>query len=86
MLDGLLWLPALNGNELWYAILHPDWGATGTGDEFHLERLDLGAPEEPPTPFAGTANDFSPAVTDGYIAWKTAIGDGAAMSKKLRRL
>jgi hypothetical protein len=77
---GLLWLPALNGDELWYAILHPDWDGTGGGDEFHVEMVDLASAAASPVPFEGTANDFSPAVSDSHIAWKTAVGDGAALN------
>ena len=78
--DGLLWLPALHDDELWYAILHPDWDGSRGGDEFHIEMLDLAAPGSAPARFAGTANDFHPAVSDTHIAWKTAVGDGAALN------
>lgn len=78
--EGLLWLPALHGSELWYAILHPDWDGTGGGDEFHLEVFDLASPGAAPTRFDGTANDFHPAVSDTHVAWKTSVGDGAALN------
>jgi hypothetical protein len=78
--DGLLWLPALSGDELWYAVLHPDWDGTAGGDEFHLEMLDLGAASAQPKRFDGTANDFFPAVTSTHVAWKTQVGDGAALN------
>ena len=78
--DGLLWLPALNGDELWYAILHPDWDGAGGGDEFHIEVLRLSTPGAAPERFEGTANDFHPAVSDTHVAWKTSIGDGAALN------
>ncbi len=78
--EALLWYPCLNGDELWYAIIHPDFDGTGAGNEFHLEMLDLSNAQAQPVRFAGSGNDFNPAVNDGFIAWKTAEGDSAALN------
>lgn len=76
--DRLLWYPALSGDELWYATIKADFDATGVGDEFHIEQIDLANPEVRPFRFPGIGNDFNPAVNDGYIVWKTNVpGDSA---------
>jgi hypothetical protein len=69
--DGLLWTPVLDGNLIWYAVIHADFEQTGVGDEFHIESIDLGSPSRERRRFAGTANDFAPAVTSNTIMWKT---------------
>ena len=78
--EGLLWLPDLHGDELWYAILRPDWDGTQGGDEFHIETLDIRRPETPAVRFTGNANDFNPVVSDAHVAWKTQVSDGAALN------
>jgi hypothetical protein len=76
--EALLWFPCLNGNELWYGTIHGDLDLTGVGDEFHVEMLDLANPTAPPVRFAGSGNDFNPAVNDGFVAWKSSRpGDSA---------
>jgi hypothetical protein len=76
--DGLLWFPALNGDELWYGVIKGDFDATGVGDELHLETLDLADPDSPAVEFSGVGNDFNPAVSPDFVAWKsTAPGDSA---------
>jgi hypothetical protein len=78
--DALLWYPCLHGNELWFAIIHPDFEGTGTGNEFHIEVVDLSNEPAAPVRFAGTGHDFNPAVNDDFIVWKTAEGDSAALN------
>jgi hypothetical protein len=78
--DRLLWFPALAGDELWYASIHPDFKATGVGDEFHLEWLMLSDLDAPPTRFPGIGNDFDPAVNDRFIVWKTTEAGDAALN------
>ena len=40
--------------------------------------LDLANPTAPPVRFAGSGNDFNPAVNDAFVAWKTSeTGDSA---------
>jgi hypothetical protein len=78
--EALLWYPCLDGNELWFAIIHPDFDGTGSGNEFHLEMMNLSNPQAAPRRFAGTGNDFDPAVNHDFIAWKTAEGDSAALN------
>ena len=85
--ESLFWYPSLNGSELWYGTIHGDFDATGGGDEFHVEMLDLGNPAAPPVRFAGTGNDFNPAVNDAYVVWKTSgPGDSALNWGALRVL
>lgn len=78
--EGLLWYPALNGDELWYATILADFDASGTGDEFHLETISLANPDAAPIPFEGVGNDFNPAVSPDFVVWKTAEGDSAALN------
>ena len=78
--EGLLWYPALNGEELWYGIIRADFDATGAGDEFHLEMLDLANFDAPPVRFPGSGNDFNPAVNDRFVVWKTADPGNAALT------
>lgn len=78
--DGLIWYPTINGDELWYGIIRADFEQTGVGDEFHLEVLDLASSDPSPVRFPGTANDFDPAVNDGFVVWKTTDGDDAALN------
>ncbi len=78
--DGLLWYPTLNGDELWYGIIRADFELTGVGDEFHLETLDLANPATPPVRFPGQGNDFNPAVSDAFVAWKTTEPGDAALT------
>lgn len=74
--DRKLWYPALSGQELWYATIAPD--PAGLIDEFHIEHFDLTRPETPPAIFRGAGNDFSPAVDEGFVVWKTTEpGDSA---------
>ncbi len=74
---GLLWYPALDADEVWYGII--DVEATSSGDEFHIESLSLVVPGSP-VRFAGTGNDFNPAVNEHFVVWKTAEGDSAALN------
>lgn len=76
--EGLLWFPQLNGDELWYAVIHAE--ATDTGDEFHIETRDISAVNGGSTRFSGMGNDFNPAVNDRFVVWKTAEGDSAALN------
>ena len=78
--DGLLWTPVLDGDILWYAVIHADFEQTGVGDEFHIESVDLSTSSRDRTRFAGTANDFDPAVTPATIMWKTVRPGFAALS------
>lgn len=78
--DGLLWYPALDRDDLWYAVIHADVEGTGAGDEFHLESLTLPGSGAPPTVFRGPGKDFDPAVNDEFVVWKTAEGDSAALN------
>jgi hypothetical protein len=78
--DGLLWFPALNGDELWYAVINADFDGTGGGDTFHLETRTVTDPSAPPTIFQGTGKDFNPAVNDAFVVWKSAEGDSAALN------
>jgi hypothetical protein len=77
--DGLLWTPVLDGNLVWYAVIHADFEQTGVGDEFHIESIDLGGSLDR-VRFAGTANDFDPAVSPSTIMWKTVRPGYAALS------
>jgi hypothetical protein len=77
--DGLLWTPVLDGSLLWYAVIHADFEQTGAGDEFHIESIDLGGSRDR-VRFAGTANDFDPAVTPSAIMWKTVQPGYAALT------
>ena len=78
--DRLLWYPALNGDELWFATIVADFEQTGVGDEFHIEMLDLGDPGASPVEFPGVANDFHPVVDDRFIVWKTTSAGDAALN------
>ncbi len=76
--DGLLWYPALHGEELWYGVIKGDFELTGVGDEFHVETIDLANPDATPVRFAGRGDDFHPAVNDDFVVWKTNVrGDSA---------
>jgi hypothetical protein len=80
-----LWYPALSGRELWYATIAPD--PAGLIDEFHIEHFDLTRPEESPTIFRGPGHDFSPAVDERFVVWKTTEqGDSALNWGELRVL
>jgi hypothetical protein len=68
--ERLLWNPVLDAQELWYATVKVDPDAL-LDDEFHIEHLDLGNPSGAPTRFAGSGNDFNPAVSDAFVVWKT---------------
>ena len=76
--DRLLWYPALVGQELWYATIKTD--ATGAGDEFHIEQIDLTRPDAEPARFPGLGNDFDPAVNDRFVVWKTTKPGDAALN------
>jgi hypothetical protein len=78
--EGLLWYPALDGSLLWYAVIRGDFDLTGVGDEFHIDTLNLAEPDTPPVRFAGLANDFNPAVNDGFVIWKTVEPGMAALN------
>ena len=83
--DRKLWYPALSGRELWYATIAPD--PAGLIDEFHIEHLDLAQPEAPPTIFRAPGHDFSPAVDERFVVWKTTEpGDSALNWGQLRVL
>jgi hypothetical protein len=68
--DLLLWHPRLDGDTLWYATIDPDFEATGSGDAFHIETIDLAAPAPQPLRFQGADQAFEPVVTPAYVAWK----------------
>lgn len=78
--EALIWHPILEGDTLWYATILADFDYSGEGDEFHIETRDLGRPTEPSTRFEGTANDFNLALSDAFIAWKTAAPGFAALN------
>ena len=75
--DALFWYPTLDGDRLWYAAVDMDFVVTGTAEEFHIESLDLAAALRRRDRFPGTGNDFDPAVTPGFVAWKTVEPDYA---------
>ncbi len=74
-----LWYPNLAGQELWYATIKANPDTTGDGDEFHIEHIDLGLTEAAPVRFPGLAN-FSPAVDDRSVVWKTVEPGYAALN------
>jgi hypothetical protein len=78
--EGLIWYPTVNGDELWYGIIRADFDLTGVGDEYHVETLDLANPDASPVRFAGSANDFNPAVNDAFVVWKTTDDGDAALN------
>jgi hypothetical protein len=78
--DGMIWYPALNGEELWYSLIHADVDGGGSGDEFHIEFVDLANPDGQPTRFPGVGNDFNAVATPDLVVWKTAVGDSAALN------
>ena len=78
--ERLLWYPTLDGQELWYATILAHGDATGDGDEFHLEHIDLTQGLPTPIRFAGRGNDFSPAVDDRFVVWKTVEPGYAALN------
>jgi hypothetical protein len=61
-------------------IIHADFEQTGAGDEFHIESIDPSSPGRERTRFAGTANDFAPAVSPTTILWKTVAPGYAALN------
>lgn len=76
--ESLIWYPALQRNEVWYGTIRGDFDATGAGDEFHIEVIDLAGPDLTPARFAGTGLDFNPAVSERHVVWKTnEAGDNA---------
>jgi hypothetical protein len=78
--DGLLWTPVLDRSTLWYAVIHADFAHTGRGDEFHIESVDLDTPDLKSVRFAGTGNDFEPAISPAWVVWKTTKAGIAALS------
>jgi hypothetical protein len=78
--DGLIWTPILDGYDVWYAVINADFEQTGVGDEFHIESIDLSSANRGRTRFAGTANDFAPAVSPTTILWKTVAPGFAALN------
>lgn len=66
---GQVWSPTLNGDELWYGVLHGDW-AKQDWDDSRIEMLNLG--DDAPTPVAlpGVGREFNPAVNDDFIVYK----------------
>jgi hypothetical protein len=78
--ESLLFYPALHGDELWYGTIFADFEATGVGDEYHIEVLDLHKPTAPPLRFAGTGNDFNPAANDRNVVWKTNVAGDSALN------
>jgi hypothetical protein len=76
--EALLWYPALNGDELWFAAIHPDPTGTAPADEFDLESMSLSNSGRAPIVFRSPAKDFNPAVDDAFLVWKTTDADSAA--------
>ena len=78
--DALLWYPALNGDELWFAAIHPDPTGTAAADESDLQSVSLTDPSPAPIAFRSPAKYFNPAVSDRYLVWKTTEADAAALN------
>jgi hypothetical protein len=66
--DTSIWLPSLNGDELWYGINRNDWTA-GTVHP-RIEMLDLANPDAQPVVYGEDERAFMPSATDEVVAWK----------------
>jgi hypothetical protein len=69
--DALFRTPVLDGDDLWYVAVDPDFKLTGVGDESHVEWIDLGSSTRTRQRFAGTADDADADVTPSMVIWKT---------------
>ncbi len=69
-IDGLLWYPALNGDEVWFGIIHGDW-QNGVQDDIRVQTLDLSKPAAEPITFRGVGREFNPAADDRFVVWKS---------------
>lgn len=69
MRQGLIWYPDLNGNELWYGIIHGDW-TNAVQDDMRIQMIDLADASSPPVTLPGVGREFNPAVNDDFIVYK----------------
>jgi hypothetical protein len=67
--DGLMWYPQLNGDGLWYGIIHGDCGQAQQ-DDYYLERLDLVDRTAPPARFPDSGRGFAAVADDAVAVWK----------------
>jgi hypothetical protein len=75
-LDASVWLPVLNGDELWYGVSRNDWS---TGSVYpRIEMVDLANPAAAPIAYGSDVRAFMPAVTDQVVAWKGGGADDLA--------
>ena len=66
--DTSLWLPMLNGDELWYGATRNDW-STGTVYP-RVEMLNIGEPDPAPVVYGQDSRAFMPSANDSIVAWK----------------
>jgi hypothetical protein len=69
MHEGLIWYPDLNGDELWYGIIHGDW-TNAVQDDIRVQMINLGLAGSQPVTLPGVGREFNPAVNDDFIVYK----------------